>query len=381
MREETDLSRGIYHIDTEGRLVELRESVYASEDDLQQLLADHPALLAGDQRRWLLVKREAGIPGADQAADRWSVDHLFLDQNAIPTFVEVKRSTDTRIRREVVGQMLDYAANAVVYWPGERLKEDFEARCTLAGLDPGEHLVEQLGRDDPETFWQDAKNNLRSGNVRLVFVADVIPQELRRIVEFLNEQMDPAEVIALELRQFTGDQSTMRTLVPTVIGQTAQAQQRKGQTSPEKRQWTPERFYAALRETSGAAVDPARRLEEWATSRGLEIYWGYGTVFGSFIPMFVHNGLRYQFFAVRTNATLELQFGYLRTKPPFDSELKLRELASRLNEIPGIAIPGDRVNRFPNMALAVLAEPAVISAFLEIFDDVIEEVRRGVGSW
>ena len=48
--------------------------------------------------------------------ERWSVDHLLLDQDAIPTLVEVKRSSDSRIRREVVGQMLDYAANAVTYW-------------------------------------------------------------------------------------------------------------------------------------------------------------------------------------------------------------------------------------------------------------------------
>jgi 5-methylthioribose kinase len=41
--------------------------------------------------------------------------------------VEVKRSSDTRIRREVVGQMLDYAANAVVYWPLEMIRAKFEA--------------------------------------------------------------------------------------------------------------------------------------------------------------------------------------------------------------------------------------------------------------
>jgi hypothetical protein len=40
---------------------------------------------------------------------------LIIDQHAIPTLVEVKRSTDTRIRREVVSQMLDYAANADNY--------------------------------------------------------------------------------------------------------------------------------------------------------------------------------------------------------------------------------------------------------------------------
>ena len=48
------------------------------------------------------VRFAFGIPGNEDGAGRWSVDHLFLDQDAIPTLVEVKRSTDTRIRREVV---------------------------------------------------------------------------------------------------------------------------------------------------------------------------------------------------------------------------------------------------------------------------------------
>ena len=67
------------------------------------------------------------MPSEEGGVLRWSVDHLFLDQDAIPTIVEVKRSRDTRIRREVVGQMLDYAANAVVYWPVETVRAEFEA--------------------------------------------------------------------------------------------------------------------------------------------------------------------------------------------------------------------------------------------------------------
>jgi hypothetical protein len=43
------------------------------------------------------------------------IDHVLIDQDAVPTFVEVKRSTDTRIRRGVVGQLLEYVANAVVF--------------------------------------------------------------------------------------------------------------------------------------------------------------------------------------------------------------------------------------------------------------------------
>ena len=115
----------IYLLNEQSELTAMEESAYESEKIIQRLLGNHPDLLAGDQidsrepRRWLLVTREMGVPGEEDGANRWSLDHLFLDQDAVPTLVEVKRSTDTRIRREVVGQMLDYAANAVAYWPVE----------------------------------------------------------------------------------------------------------------------------------------------------------------------------------------------------------------------------------------------------------------------
>src|SRR5688500_4783143 len=86
----------------------MTEQKYVTEDDLQRLIAQHPELLAGSQinpevpRRWVLVSREHGVPFVEQGANRWSVDLVLLDQDGIPTLVEVKRSTDTRIRREVV---------------------------------------------------------------------------------------------------------------------------------------------------------------------------------------------------------------------------------------------------------------------------------------
>src|SRR5690606_7076339 len=89
-------------------LIEMTERPYDSESLLQKLLADYPALLAGDQgddaapRRWILIKREAAVPDREGSTGRWSTDHVFLDQDGIPTLVEVKRSNDTRIRREVI---------------------------------------------------------------------------------------------------------------------------------------------------------------------------------------------------------------------------------------------------------------------------------------
>jgi len=149
--------------------------------------------------------------------------------------VEVKRSSDTSIRRKVVGQMLDYAANAVAYWPAGRIRENYEKLCEGASEDPDQRLAEFLqqadvGPDEESSavdgFWEEVDTNLRAGRIRLIFVSDAIPTELRRIVEFLNWQMNPAEVFAIEIKQFTGKNVTgeqITSLVPIVIGQTARA--------------------------------------------------------------------------------------------------------------------------------------------------------------
>ena len=242
---------GIFLIQDDGQLIEMSEQKYDSEDLLQELLAKYPNLLAGDQidstspRRWLLISRELGVPSEEEGGGRWSLDHLFLDQDGIPTLVEVKRSSDTRLRREVVGQMLDYAANAVVYWPVETIRTKFETNYEVNNIDPKTALIELVGADtDQEEFWQKVKTNLQAGKVRLVFVADEIPSELRRVVEFLNEQKDPAEVLAVEISQYVAE--GLKTLVPRVIGQTEEAQRKKSSGRRTMKQWDETSFFQDL---------------------------------------------------------------------------------------------------------------------------------------
>src|SRR5260370_35501767 len=113
------MNPGIFLIQDNEDLVEMNEQEYDSEELLQTLLAKYPSLLAGSQidakapRKWLLIDREFGGPSEEGGADQWALDHLFLGQAAIPTIVEVKRSSDTRIRRQVVGRRLYFAASAV----------------------------------------------------------------------------------------------------------------------------------------------------------------------------------------------------------------------------------------------------------------------------
>lgn len=371
---------GIFLIQNDGSLVEMNEASYDSEDLLQELLAKYPSLLAGDQiessnpRRWLLVRREMPVPSEESGSDRWSLDHLFLDQDAIPTLIEVKRSSDTRIRREVVGQMLDYAANAVVYWPVEEFRSHFERECESAGAIPDDRLRSFLGADSgPDEFWQKAKTNLQAGRIRMVFVADLIPRELRRIVEFLNEQMDPAEVLAVEIKQYVGGDG-LKTLVPRVIGQTAEAEKKKG-TPREERFWDEEMFFSEFAQQHSAdLLHACRKIYDLMRPRATTFSFGRGKIYGNFMPNFDDERGRQQVFNLSTNGCIGVNLGYFKA-PPFSEDSKRNELIARLNEVPGIVIPANSSVRWPNFSLQKVIERGGLDKLLEVVEWSIGQIE------
>jgi hypothetical protein len=248
------------------KLIPMREQVLQAESVLEQLLAESPALLAGDDdadgRRWILVSR-----GGDQAGP----DYVFLDEEGVPTLVEVSRSADPNASRELVGQMVDYAANVIAYQDPARLRATLESRCRDQGRDVQDVLHEDLGIDmEPGHFWEHVRVNMSVGRLRLIFAADAIPADLRRIVEFMNEQMSPTEVLALEIRQYVEDGGRQYTLVSRVFGWTAAAQRRKGRGSAQAT-WTWDDFRRTLPKPQFEVAQAlARELEAAILHRGLD---------------------------------------------------------------------------------------------------------------
>src|SRR5438309_664967 len=95
---------GIFAIQ-DGNLTVAARAPFENEDVFQKALADHPEVIAagatteaGDSRL-LLVRREKGVANSRRGTEVFSVDHLFVDSAAVPVVVEVKRSSDTRLRR------------------------------------------------------------------------------------------------------------------------------------------------------------------------------------------------------------------------------------------------------------------------------------------
>ena len=71
-----------------GALEGVQEEAFGDEYHLQELIAEHPELIDGEQirpddaRRWILIAREKGIAETSDTGARWSLDHLIIDQDA-----------------------------------------------------------------------------------------------------------------------------------------------------------------------------------------------------------------------------------------------------------------------------------------------------------
>lgn len=226
--------RNVYIVEETGH-TRIMEYVHCHDEDkeLQSLLEKNHDLLAGNQInpespvRWLLIKREMPVPDPESAENRWNIDFLFADNLAIPTFVECKRFLDTRSRREVVGQMMEYVANGQYYWDSKALKSYAQETASKNNKNLDELLftLQSEKNDLRDNFFDAVEQNLKEGQVRLVFFMEEAPTQLKSIVEFMNNQMEKAEILIVEARQYR-DKDT-KIVVPTLFGYTEQARQVK----------------------------------------------------------------------------------------------------------------------------------------------------------
>ena len=372
--------------ENQDRLIALEEASYPTEDVLQQLLARYPDLVPGDQidpenpRHWLLVAREIGIPGEEDGSGRWSLDHLFLDQDGIPTFVECKRASDTRARREVVAQMLDYAANGIEYWSTDKLRQAAAETAQSRGSSLDADIASMLGEGDDETdvegYWESVEANLQSRRVRLVFVSDSTPKELRRLVEFLNEEMANVEVLAVEIKQFRREgEQHQRALVPRVVGLTEAARSSKEGLSGGMRRvrhWDELSFFddVAARVEKHVA-EGIRQLYEHARRTDAHISWGTGKNVGTFNPKYEAISQRSVISVFSDGA---LQFNFLWLDDNEETIAYRRRLKEALSESAKLAFSSDYEKR----QVRFRAEDWVdrVADIIEALDIALESIQQ-----
>lgn len=254
------------------------------DKELQLVLAKNHDLLPGDQinpdapRRWLLIEREMPVPDPVSGGNRWNIDLLFADQSAIPTFVECKRFEDTRARREVIGQMIEYAANGQYYWEEADLAER-AAKNAAANDTDLDDLLKTLAPDDDLSigdFFERLQMNLREGQLRLVFFLEEAPVELKSIVDFLNRQMERSEVLLVEAQQYR--EGPFSVIYPQLFGYTEEARKVKKTRTVSvgsKKSWDEPTFRQAVSDKLEAeSADRVFEMMSFLTQLAPERRWG-----------------------------------------------------------------------------------------------------------
>lgn len=151
-----------------------------------------------------------------------------------------------------------------------------------------------------------------------------------------------------------------------------------GATQAEGR-WTEEAVLQTVEEKRG--VDEARaakHLIEWSKQKAPSINWGRGSNDGSFCPVFdLGSGYPFIPFRLYTYGSVEILFNRMavRQNAPFDSPEKRLELLRQLNEIAGVNLPADGINRRPAVPLAALVNADSLAKFLSAMEWVVREVK------
>lgn len=350
--------------DKEWHLVE--SAAYGNENALQKLLAESPGLISIDEIRpnagpLVLAAREFPLAVG-------SVDLLAFTAAGDIAVIECKLAANQEVKRKVIGQVIDYAANL---WEMSYEELDGVIRSKL-----GNNLAElvkaavQEAEWDEEAFRGKVSDTLASGNFMLMIVVDEINDELARIVRFVNACGSPSfEFAALEMRRFQAENVEM--LAPRVFGP---ARVMKTRSEPGNK-WDEASFFEELERRQGeAAVAAAQRILDWGQDK-VHVWWGEGKRSGSFVPYFFYRGIEHQLFAVYTYGMLEIYFQFYSVKPPFDAEEKRRELLNKLNQIEGIKIPAEAINRRPSISLAEMAKYGTVEEFLRVYDWVVDEIQ------
>ena len=172
----------------DGRAKVLQRTCRRDDGLLLGLLRTRPDLVLGaaspgDRRRLLLVT-DSDVP---------PLQRVYVDSEAVPLLVGVQATGHDQADGDVLLRLLDRVALELPPWRHGRLRE--LAAATHGDRDEAELLIRALDwREDPDTFWARVESNVARDRVRIVLVADRVPDELTRIVEFLDGQLRDVEV-------------------------------------------------------------------------------------------------------------------------------------------------------------------------------------------
>lgn len=228
---------------------------YPSEAALQEILYAYPTLIPRVSDDAITCREFNSSVGP--------ADIVVLDAEGNLTIVECKLASNPQVRREIIGQLLDYASRL---W--KMNTEEFETLWMKAEKTTQSPLA--LLDDSEGRIRSALQENLNAGKVNLVLAVDHLNDSLKRIVEYLNEiSTDSTGVIVVEFARVV--ESGVEILIPTSYG----AELVEAKTNRNERQsWTVDQFVSWCEEHDPDGLPRVRTLIQGFESAGFLVYGG-----------------------------------------------------------------------------------------------------------
>ncbi|MBT9132080.1 MAG: Endonuclease NucS [Firmicutes bacterium] len=254
----------------------LDQKAFDNETLLQDVVERFPEVIALDD---LGVTKPFIVIGREVATKAGYIDVLCIDGDGILTVIETKLARNSQIRREVVGQVLEYVAQ-LSKWRAHDVVQSANQYFASTGVKVGERtatlmdlLVTEQEEESgtlPMDLYDKIENNLRKGIVKLVIASDSIPETLKDTVTFINS-FSNFDIYVLQIQSYQKDQ--LQIYAPTVFGFTHKT---TGGVTSDKIQWDEESFFKSLSNLAPEAVQTIQKLYAITQKNAAGIRWGTG---------------------------------------------------------------------------------------------------------
>lgn len=228
-----------------------------SEADLQDLIHRFPSCLPIREIDPLFADPVPLCTELNTSAG--PIDNLMVTASGLPVIVECKLWRNPEGRREVVGQIIDYAKE-LARWSASDLQREVARRTQIAD-NPIVALLRAAGRTIDEVEFNDALTlNLRKGRFLLLIVGDGIREGVESIAEYLQSHANLHFSLGLvELPIFVLDDGR-RIVTPRLLART-HIIERTVVAVPEG--YTVQQAGEVIDEDADDEHDPTSRISFW----------------------------------------------------------------------------------------------------------------------
>jgi hypothetical protein len=298
-----------------------------------------------------------------------SVDLVTVGPQGNITLVECKLSSNSEIRRSVIGQIFAYASGC---WrmSFEDFSRAFSSRNQSVSLTnavrnalPPAHRQQW----EEDAFQLSVTENLKAGRFTLIIAVDRITDELKRIIPYVNSHtVAEVQFLALELGYVRdGDVELVR---PLTYGSESVADKRNG---GPRRFWTADAYFEKLKEYPSRVRAIVEALITFSEQRGAEMHGGSGSL-PSLNVSFRFGDKRktlWSSYYYGKGPTFDLNFEYIRS---LHSSEALANCARTLQSIAGVENIYERVGEEFRVRPSIPIDPILMQ------QGALETVQRAL---